>query len=184
MTEDEIIALIAGDEEMMDLLGAAQTLRLPNWLIGAGFVRNKVWDCLHGRTGPSPSTDIDLAYFDPAEAFDDKALEARLSALRPQVKWDIKNQATVHRWNGEPPCTSVVDALSRWPETATAVGVTLDGGKLRFLAPHGLSDLTKLIVRPSPAFMASAAGRERVRTRFVQKGWQVRWPRLKLELAP
>ena len=79
MTEEQIVQLISEDESMMDLLGLAGTLGLPHWLIGAGFVRTKVWDHLHARTGPSKPSDIDLVYFDEDEAFDDKQLEALLS---------------------------------------------------------------------------------------------------------
>jgi len=183
MTEEQIVQLISEDESMMDLLGLAGTLGLPHWLIGAGFVRTKVWDHLHARTGPSKPSDIDLVYFDEDEAFDDKQLEALLSKSRPAVKWDVKNQATAHRWNGEPACSSVVEALSRWPETATAVGVTMDGGHLKFVAPHGIADLVGLIVRPTPAFRMSDAKRERVRMCFIRKRWQEKWPQLRLELS-
>jgi hypothetical protein len=183
MTEDEIAELVSSDDGMMDVLGVAATLALPNWLIGAGFLRNKVWDHLHGRRGPSSARDIDLAYFDPSEQHDEKSLEARLAELRPSLKWDVKNQATVHHWNGERPCGSVIEALSRWPETATAVGVTLQHGRPALIAPWGIADLTNLVVRPTPAFMESEAKRDRVRTRFREKRWQEMWPRLRLDLV-
>jgi hypothetical protein len=33
---------------MMDILHIAEKLKLPDCMIGAGFVRNKVWDHLRG----------------------------------------------------------------------------------------------------------------------------------------
>lgn len=183
MTEEQIVQLIADDAAMVDALALAAMLGLPEWLIGAGFVRGKVWDHLHGRTGASTPSDIDLVYFDASESFDDAALETRLSRDRPDLRWDVKNQATAHRWNGEPACSSVVDALARWPETATAVGVTTERGSLELIAPHGIADLVGLIVRPTPAFATSDARREIVRSRFEKKRWHEKWPRLRLALA-
>ena len=38
--------------------------------IGAGFVRNKVWDFLHEFSEPSAGmSDVDLVYFDPRLAY-------------------------------------------------------------------------------------------------------------------
>jgi hypothetical protein len=192
MTEQEIVELIAHDSWMMDVLGIAATLALPHWLIGAGFLRNKVWDHLHGHSNRTMSGDIDLVYFDPSARHDDRSLQAHLARLRPALTWptltwptltwDVTNQATAHLWNGEAPCGSVREALSRWPETATAVGVTLQDGIPAVIAPLGIADLTNLIVRPTPAFMASDAAREKVRTRCRDKRWQTIWPRLTLVL--
>ena len=46
MNEQDIINLIKNDEWMMSVLGEAEKLCLPDWMIGAGFLRNKVWDFL------------------------------------------------------------------------------------------------------------------------------------------
>ncbi len=67
MREEDILALIASDTWMMSVVDAAARLDLPQWMIGSGFVRNKVWDHLHDVTRPGVETaDIDLIYFDPA----------------------------------------------------------------------------------------------------------------------
>ena len=66
-TKDDIINLIQNDKWMMDILEQAKKLNLPDWWIGAGFVRSKIWDVLHEykeRTPMSASSDIDLIYFD------------------------------------------------------------------------------------------------------------------------
>ena len=61
MTEQDILDLIAKDEWMMGVLRTARSLHLPDWMIGAGFVRNKVWDYLHGYENIEvPTADIDL----------------------------------------------------------------------------------------------------------------------------
>ena len=59
----------------------------------------------------------------------------------------------------------------------------MDGGHLKFVAPHGIADLVGLIVRPTPAFKMSDAKREQVRMRFIKKRWQEKWPQLRLELS-
>ncbi len=66
MTEEDILNLIRKDERMMNILRLAEKLNFPDWVIGAGFVRNKVWDYLHGFDGKEVNAnDIDLVYYDP-----------------------------------------------------------------------------------------------------------------------
>jgi hypothetical protein len=81
-------------------LVAVRSQNLPSWCIGAGAVRNLVWDSLHGSRTPSPLSDIDVARFDssdlPAES--DTAIQRRLSRLHPSVRWEVVNQAAVHTW--------------------------------------------------------------------------------------
>jgi hypothetical protein len=48
----------------MDALVAVRGLGLASWCIGAGAVRNLVWDALHDKVTPSELADIDVAYFD------------------------------------------------------------------------------------------------------------------------
>jgi hypothetical protein len=47
----------------MRCLRALRALDLPQGYIGAGFVRNALWDELHERTIPTPLNDIDVIYF-------------------------------------------------------------------------------------------------------------------------
>jgi hypothetical protein len=35
---------------------------LPDWFVGAGAIRNTVWDYLHGYTVPTPLADVDVAF--------------------------------------------------------------------------------------------------------------------------
>ncbi len=65
---EQLLDLIRADPWMMRILRAAAALDLPEWMIGAGFVRNKVWDHLHGFANAEVQTaDIDLIYFDPVD---------------------------------------------------------------------------------------------------------------------
>ena len=63
-TEKEIIALIKEDKWMMELLKSAESLKLPDWWICAGFVRSKIWDVQHGFNERTKIPDIDVIYYD------------------------------------------------------------------------------------------------------------------------
>jgi len=165
---------------MMRILEVAESMNLSDWLIGAGFVRNKVWDHLHGYEESTPPTDIDLVYFDKENKFNEKEIEARLEELMPKVEWEVVNQATAHDWNEEKLYRSTADAISKWPETATGVGVALKDGELRLIAPLGIEDLANIIARPTPAFKVSDKKRARVQERISQKRWKEKWPRLQI----
>jgi hypothetical protein len=101
MTEQDIIDLIAGDEWMMDVLKTARSLGLPDWMIGAGFVRNKVWDYLHGyATKTKTASDIDLIYFDTANVDEDKdRLLSEELKRKTGMEWEVVNQAYTHKWH-------------------------------------------------------------------------------------
>ena len=175
---DALRALLAADAERMRILQLVGGLALPDCWIGAGFVRNAVWDHLHGRACSLPNGDVDVIWFDRSErAAEDATLEARLAALDPGVRWSVKNQARMHRRNGDLPYGSAVDALRFWPETATAVAVRWDG-HIEIAAPFGLDDLFGRIIRPTPGFRGVKHGAylERVRA----KNWLEVWPMLRM----
>ena len=177
LTVADILSFIAREPQMMRTLAAVDRLALPDCWIGAGFVRNAVWDALHGQAA-ARREDIDVVWFDAADASParDVAIEASLAADR-QARWDVKNQARMHRRNAEAPYAGTVDAIAHWPETATAVAVCLRRGQLELIAPHGIGDLVDLIARPTPAFRDR---REIVAQRIRDKGWQARWPKLRV----
>src|SRR3989338_2984476 len=178
MTEQDILNLVNADKWMMDILHIAEKLNLPDWAIGAGFIRNKVWDCLHGISRDRVDTAyIDLIYFDPNgnDESDDKKLSEQLKK-ETGLNWEIVNQIYAHKWNNLPPYESTKDAISKWPETATATGIKIENGQLKLIAPYGINDLVNLIVRPSPKFISI----ERVKKRVGQKKWLEKWPKLNL----
>ncbi len=179
MTKEDILSLIREDEWMMNVLRMAEELDFPDWVIGAGFVRNKVWDYLHDISRKGVDThDIDLVYFDP-KGNDQKTDEALSEELKQKtgIPWEVVNECYAHVWNNLPSYQSTEDALSQWPETATGIGVTLKNGELKLIAPHGIDDLVHLIVRSSPKF---TPGLERVKERAEKKGWFKKWPKLRL----
>ncbi len=179
-TELDIVRLIESDAWMMEKLRHVATLHLPDWWIGAGFVRSKVWDTLHYFTERTPLTDVDVIYFDPSDIHEqtEKEIYAKLLALDCSVKWSTKNQARMHLKKGEEPYTSSTDALSQWTETPTCIGASLDTeGQVHLTIPHGVEDLLSCIVRPTPYVLAKPEiYRERMRT----KNWPARWPQVRI----
>ena len=166
---------------MMAPLRAVAALGLPDCWIGAGFVRNRVWDALCGFAfDTNPPADLDVVWFDPARASvaEDAAQEARLHALLPGPDWSVKNQARMHLRNRHRPYTSTADALAHWLETATGVAARLTPQGVEVMAPHGLADLLSLTLRPSPDALADPARLASLRQRAAEKGWLTRWPGL------
>jgi hypothetical protein len=178
MQREDILELIRKDEWMMDIISSVREAGLPDWAIGAGFVRGKVWDYLHGYSERTPSTDIDVIYFDKNSIFVESDIEKQLTEKYPDLIFEVVNQATAHIYNNEIPYISVEDALSKWPETATAVAITENtDGNLKLLAPHGIEDLINLVVRPTPAFEKKI---DVYKNRVKKKEWDKKWPKLKI----
>jgi len=173
-------ALFLHDPTRRAVLDAVRALGLPDWAVGAGFVRNAVWDRLHGFVAPTPLDDVDVLYFDPADfsKATEQALEARLAAAMPDVPWSVRNQARMHRRNGDAPYRDTEDALRYWLETATCVAVRLErDDSLTVIAPYGVDDLLGFCSGPTPR------GRQRdeaYRARMRAKNWPARWPRVRV----
>lgn len=164
----------------MEMIAAARMLDLPDWAIGAGFVRNLVWDHLHGRTDPTPLNDIDVLFFDPDDLSrtTEHRLQTRLSETMPGQPWSVRNQARMHVGNGDAPYGNTLHAMSCWLETATAIGVRQSAeGRLDLLAPFGTADLFALRVAPTEAGLRK---RQTYLSRVRSKGWLDMWPRLEL----
>lgn len=151
--EEDITQLLKKDAWRMSVLKAAETLHLPDWWIGAGFLRNAIWDAIEGNESP-PTRDVDLVYFDKSttEPEIDWAYDKKMSADFPFADWEVRNQARMHYVNGFAPYTSTADGIAHWVETATCVAVKLEDEKLKYLFCHGTDDLFGLIARPIDGF--------------------------------
>jgi uncharacterized protein len=128
-----LITIAQASSWFMPALRAVRGLGLAEWCIGAGAVRNLVWDALHGMVLPSALADVDVAYFDAADLSveRDRSLQQRLVELRPGPPWEVTNQAGVHLWfeawfgHAVEPLASLDAAVASWPEYATCVGLWL-----------------------------------------------------------
>lgn len=169
----------------INVLEAVRDCDLPDWFVGAGAIRNIVWDYLSGYNEPTPIKDVDVAFFDANDLSGarDKAIENELAGRIPGVTWDAKNQAAVHLWYeavfgyGVPPLVSTVDGIGTWPETVTCVGVrSLPDGGLLVAAPYGLDDLFSMTLRRNPRRVTV----EQFRKRLVEKAIEQKWPRVQV----
>ncbi|MFV3306558.1 nucleotidyltransferase family protein [Pseudomonas sp. NY15181] len=178
----DILALIAAQPERMRLLRGVRDHGPADACIGAGFVRNAVWDALHGHVEATPLADVDVLYFaeDCRQSEADEAWEHRLRAACPGVPWSVRNQARMHLRNGDAPYRDCADAMRHWPEVCTAVAVRLSGDQLELLAPLGVDDLLNLRVRPTERFRSKP---DIYHERQSAKNWLQRWPRLRIESA-
>ena len=178
--ESALLALIAGQPERLHLLRVVRDHGPEGAWIAAGFVRNAVWDALHGYIEPTPLSDIDVLYFasDKRKPEADHAWERRLLEVCPEVPWSVRNQARMHLRNADRPYRDCADAMCHWPEICTAVAVRLCSESLELLAPLGIDDIWALRVRPTEHFRAKP---DIYRERIAAKNWPARWPKLRIE---
>jgi hypothetical protein len=181
--QEDILEAIAASPFHMECLEAARELDLPEWHIGAGFVRNLVWDRLHGFDELTPLNDIDVLYYDPTsldETFE-KECERWLSLLRPGPAWSVKNQAQMHRKYGGRPYVSMEDALRHWLETVTPVAVKLDAkGNLALLAPLGVEDMLACTCNPTQVTRAHPERMAQYKARMAEKDWPAIWDKVRV----
>jgi uncharacterized protein len=181
--DKDIIQLIKEDEWMMDILRAVKSLNLPDWWVCAGFVRSKIWDTLHGFKERTPIPDIDVIYFDDTnmDELEEKKFEIRLRNILPNIPWSVKNEARMHIVNNISPYSSSVDAISKFPETATSLGVKLDEkNDIILVAPWGVDDVINLEVKPTPYFKESKELSKIYEERITKKNWKNIWYKVKV----
>jgi len=175
---DRVIQLISQDEQRVKALKSARQLGLPQCYLAAGFVRNLVWDHLHDKAVSTPLNDIDVIYFDSNEVDPNRhlAYEAILTQQMPELNWQVRNQAKMHQRNGDQPYSSVLDAMSYWPEKETAVGIRiLTNGQYECISAFGFASLFQLQITYN-----SKRDRSVFNQRLKAKQWLQQWPKLML----
>ncbi|MDP7320514.1 MAG: nucleotidyltransferase family protein [Bacteriovoracaceae bacterium] len=181
--ENNLIQIIHDDELMIDILKEVRSLKLFDCWVGAGFIRNKIWDHLHNYKERTSYSDVDIVYFDKSKAdipnFDNQ-IENNLSLRFPTINWEVVNQAITHKWHKRKPYSDTAEALSEWVETATCVGVRLtEENVIEVIAPHGLDDLFNLVVKPVPTL----TNMNTLKNRVKEKEWLKKWPLLKMQIS-
>ncbi|MHA7136520.1 nucleotidyltransferase family protein [Rossellomorea arthrocnemi] len=177
--KEDVIKLIENDPGMMEIIKTASSLDLPDWWICAGFIRSKIWDTLHGYKERTHIQDVDVIYYDKGNCEEEieKRLERELRTIMPSIPWSVKNEARMHFVNDLPPYTSSKDAISKFPETVTALGVKLDReGHLVVTAPCGLDDVINMEVKPTPFFRETEKRVSIYEERIREKDWKGTWP--------
>ncbi len=200
--------IIHRDPFRMDCLRALSALNLPQGYLGAGFVRNAIWDDLHNKARPTPLNDIDVVYFSDeitvpqskvsventieslsqpgvqagvlSEAkAQEKAFEHELARFVPNANWQVKNQARIHLAHGHAPYKSCSEAISYWIERETCVAVRLlANDDVDILAPFGLEANFAGTISINPKYPRPDVFEQRV----VSKNWRKVWSLLKVVL--
>jgi hypothetical protein len=175
-----VVSLLQSDPFRWHLLELVRRLHLPDCWIGAGFIRNAVWDHLHRRAPTPPKGDVDVIWYDPnrTDRAEDRKFEKLLRSAEPSVNWSVKNQARMHIRNGDAPYSSALDAMCHWPETATVVAARRRGSDdCEIAAPLGLDDLMNMILRPTAGFCGDKL--PIYEERVARKAWANSWPSIR-----
>jgi hypothetical protein len=180
---DSLRSVLSQNEVLTDVMTRAATLELPGWYVTAGCLFQTVWNVVTDRTPTSGIKDYDIFYFDgtdlswEAEDAVIKAGQEVFAGLPAEV--EIRNEARVHVWYEQkfgvscPPHESTEAAIDSFAATTCCLGVRLEhGGGWRVYAPHGLSDVFNLMVRPNPVL----APREVYEAKAAR--WKDEWPEL------
>ncbi len=173
-------ALLRADPQRMVCLQAAAELNLPDWALGAGFIRNLIWDHLHHKVVPTPLNDIDLIYLDKTDpqGLAEAEHEAWLAKRLPGQQWEVRNQARMHTRQLVAPFASSLEALSHWVEVPTCIGVRLTrDGEFEWLAPYGFTINWSLQVSANPRCRQD---KHIFTQRIKEKRWQAIWPDLQV----
>ncbi|ABV88109.1 nucleotidyltransferase family protein [Shewanella pealeana] len=186
--EKQIKLWLLEDDYRLNALRIAEQIKLNDWMLAAGFVRNLVWDKLHNIQ--TELNDIDFIYFDQSDLSSgrDGEIEAELNRIAPMYPWSVKNQARMHLRNQHQQYASSIDAMSYWPEKQTAVGVScqltlspasasdhsLESAELALHSPFDLACLFDFSLQANPK-----SKRALFEQRLTQKGWLQTYPKLR-----
>jgi uncharacterized protein len=188
--EDQIGLLretLRSNPVLVDVLHRAADLALPGWYLTAGCLVQTVWNAMTGREPTAGIKDYDLFYFDgadlswPAEDAVIRSGADVFAGVDAQV--EIRNEARVHLWYSQrfgipcPEYASTEEAIDSFPVSTCCVGVRLDPDTARWqiYAPHGLSDVFGLVLRPN---MTGVAPREVYLSKTAR--WLRQWPELRV----
>ncbi|MFJ9629140.1 nucleotidyltransferase family protein [Streptomyces sp. NPDC101175] len=168
---------------LLEVLARAAALDLPNWYLTAGCLFQTIWNTTTGRPPTHGIKDYDVFYYDATDLSweaEDRAIRAGREAFAGlPATVEIRNEARVHLWYEQkfgtpcPPHDCVESAIDSFASTTCCLAVRLkEDGDWRVYAPHGLSDIFNLVVRPNPAL----APQEVYETKAAR--WRRVWPEL------
>jgi hypothetical protein len=184
--DEQLAALqsaLSRNEVLLEVLDRTAALELPGWYLTAGCLFQTVWNVVTGRPPTSGIKDYDVFYFDDRdlswEAEDAVIRSAAEAFAGLPAEVEVRNEARVHLWYegkfGVPcaPYASAEAAIDSFAATTCCLGVRLEpGGRWRVYAPHGLSDVFNLVVRPNPVLAPRSVYQAKA------DRWRRQWPEL------
>ncbi|MFE0346007.1 nucleotidyltransferase family protein [Streptomyces griseoluteus] len=176
-------SVLSRNEVLLEVLHRTAGLGLPGWYLTAGCVFQTVWNIVTDSHPSSGIKDYDVFYFDDHdlswEAEDGVIKTAAETFAGLPADVEIRNEARVHLWYEQKfgvactPYASTEAAIDSFAATTCCLGVRLEpDGQWRVYAPHGLSDVFNLVVRPNPVL----APREVYEMKTAR--WRRQWPEL------
>ncbi|WP_206856563.1 nucleotidyltransferase family protein [Candidatus Enterococcus mangumiae] len=190
MTKNELLQtqkeslheILKQDTALYQIIQMVSTMAIPELYVGAGCIVQSVWNRLYGMPIGYGISDVDIVYFDE-DLSEGKELETSKKIAgeieSSNYSLDIINEARVHLWYEErfgfpiQAYGSSEEAISTWPTTATAIGVSLnENGQLQVFSPYGLDDLFEGIVRPNKKMITKEIYDQKVAK------WKKKWPDL------
>ena len=177
----EILDSFRENPDMMAILTIIRDLELKDSWLAAGSVRNFIWNLLSDKPAFDRETDVDVIFFDPDVSYEETlAIENKLREDFPQYQWELKNQAYMHQHSPHTePYVNSCDAMSKYPERCTAIGLRLQvDATLELFAPYGLEDILNFQVSPTPHFLENDDRMKLYQQRLSKKNWQVKWKNL------
>ena len=179
--KQEILDSVRENPDMMAILTVIRDLELKDSWLAAGSVRNFIWNLLSDRPAFDRETDVDVIFFDPDFSYEETlSLEKKLREDFLQYQWELKNQVYMHQHSPHTaPYSSSCDAMSKYPERCTAVGLRLnEDSTLDLFAPYGLEDILKFQVSPTSHFLENEDRMKLYQERLSKKNWQEKWKNL------
>lgn len=173
--------ILKRNSSLYEIIQDVSKLELLNYYVGGGAITQTVWNYLLDKPLSYGISDVDIVYYD-TDLSSDKEIKIIKSVKSyfedNEYDIDVANEARVHLWYEEAfgkdivSYTSVEEAISTWPTTATSIGVRLEGNELIVFAPYGMNDLFQLIVRPNKLMIDKDIYENKVRK------WQQKWNEL------
>ena len=176
--KQEILDSVGKNPDMMAILTIIRDLELKDTWLAAGSVRNFIWNLLSDKSPFDRETDVDVIFFDSDVSYEETlAIESKLKEDFPQYQWELKNQVYMHLHSPHTaPYTSSCDAMSKYPERCTAVGLRLnEDSTLDLFAPYGLEDILNFQISPTPHFLENEDRMKLYQERLSKKNWQEKW---------
>ncbi|MDX3634467.1 nucleotidyltransferase family protein [Streptomyces europaeiscabiei] len=180
---ERLRATLSRNDVLMEVLARSAALDLPGWYVTAGCLFQTVWNVVTGRPPTSGIKDYDVFYFDAGDLSweaEDAVIKAGREVFADlPAEVEIRNEARVHLWYEDkfgvpcPPYESTEAAIDRFAATTCCLGVRIAAdGRWRVYAPHGLSDMFNLVVRPNPVLAPQSVYEAKAAR------WREQWPEL------
>lgn len=176
-------SVLSRNHVLTEVLARTAELDPPGWYVTAGCLFQSIWNAVTKRPPTSGIKDYDIFYFDDGDLSweaEDAVIQAGrevFAGLPAEV--EIRNEARVHLWYEDkfgvpcPPYDSAEAAIDSFPATTCCLGVRVGkDGRWHVYAPHGMSDVFNLVLRPNPAL----APRSVYEAKAAR--WKKEWPEL------